>query len=45
MSNDFKTFKERALKDEGVREAYEELREGFELMMEIIKKRKANKRK
>ena len=39
----FKDFKERILKDEKVREAYEALRPEFELMMEFIKARKKAK--
>lgn len=40
---DFKSFKEKILKDPEVREAYEALRPEFELMIELIKARKSAK--
>lgn len=40
---DFKSFKEEALKNAKVRAEYEALRPEFELMMEFIRARKANK--
>lgn len=40
---DFKSFKEKILKDPEVREAYEALRPEFELMIELIKARKSKK--
>ena len=40
---DFKSFKEKVLKNEKVKAEYEALRPEFELMMEFIKARKAAK--
>ncbi len=39
----FAAFKEKALKNAQVKEAYEQLRPGFELMIRFIKSRKSSK--